>query len=374
MNRFSFFRPCGSPALIFFLYEVFIALLLILALLSITTACHTSSHSRTIAKSPGEELTKRFRLTGHAQGTTWMISYYAHDSLLAHAAVDSLLARLDRSLSIYQPNSLISRFNRAEKEMELDPDLYAVVKKALHTYRATGGKFDFTVQPLVRAWGFGNADIPHPPDSATIKALLSCVGSDLLTLKGKMLMKKKPCVTIDVNGIAQGYSVDRMAELVQKSGAKNFVVELGGEIRVSGKRPSGEPMRIGIETPAGGEEMEPYIQQVIAIDRGAITTSGSYRKAYEWRGRNVHHIIDPATGYPSRNELLSVTVYAPDALTADAYDNALMLMGLEKALQFVSQHRHLAAHFIFSRHNGEIADTASSRFPKLISHMGAGNE
>ncbi len=295
-----------------------------------------------------------------------MISYYASDSLIAPAAIDRLLQQLDHSLSIYQPHSLISAFNRSEKGMELDQHLYAVVKKALRTYRDTRGKFDFTVQPLVQAWGFGSNSIDHPPDSQTIAALRACVGSNLLTLKGKRLIKKKPCVTIDVNGIAQGYSVDRMADLLQNSGVKDFVVELGGEIRVSGRRPSGEPMQIGIETPAADDAIEPYVQKVLAVDRGAITTSGNYRKTYEWQGKSIHHIIDPSTGYPADNNLLSVTVYASDALTADAYDNALMLMGLENAMRFVDRHPNISAHFIFRRNNGDIADTASSRFPKLI--------
>ncbi len=343
-----------------------VAMLFILFLIP---ACYIKSTTQTTG-SPGDITSahpaKRFYLSGQAQGTTWMISYYAQDSLIAYAAVDSLLAQLDQSLSIYQPNSLITEFNRSDKGMDLDAHLYIVVKKALHTYRATNGKFDFTVRPLVQAWGFGNAPIQHPPDSSTIHSLLQCVGSDLLVLKGRKLLKKRPCVTIDVNGIAQGYSVDRMAALLQRSGVKNFVVELGGEIRVSGRRPSGEPMRIGIETPNPLGVGEPYVQKMITVDRGAITTSGSYRKAYDWQGRGIHHLIDPATGYPVENELLSVTVYAGDALTADAYDNALMLMGLKGALRFVDKHPNLAAHFIFRRSNGEIADTASSDFPKLV--------
>lgn len=338
---------------------------LLLSAVLLLPACHTPRPARAAAP-PVSAPQKKFSLAGQAQGTTWMISYYASDSLIARAAIDSLLAQLDHSLSIYQPASLINVFNRSEKGMQLDRHLYAVVKKALHTYRDTKGRFDFTVQPLVQAWGFGPRSIDHLPDSQTIRSIRECVGSHLLVMKGKKLVKKKNCVTIDVNGIAQGYSVDQMADLLQNRGIQDFVVELGGEIRVLGRHPSGEPMKIGIETPADEHSFEPYVQKTIALDRGAITTSGNYRKVYEWQGKQIHHLIDPSTGYPANNELLSVTVYAPDAITADAYDNALMLMGLKEALRFVDSHPGIAAHFIFRDANGNIADTASSRFPALL--------
>ena len=172
-----------------------------------------------------------------------------------------------------------------------------------------------------------------------------------------------------MNGIAQGYSVDVIADFLEQHNITNYIVELGGELRVKGrKQPSGEKMKIGIESPTKNEFDDESLEGIVSIDSGAITTSGSYRKFYESKGKIITHLIDPTTGYPVQNELISVTVYAKDAITADAYDNALMLMGLKNGLKFIEQRKDIAAYFIYHKSNGEIADTASSQFYKLMGH------
>jgi len=245
--------------------------------------------------------------------------------------------------------------------------MLTVVRKSIDTYQQTGGIFDITVEPLVQAWGFGPKKITALPDSATIRALKKCVGSNNLVLKGAELLKLKPCIKIDVNGIAQGYSVDVVANYLEAHGVRNYLVEIGGEIRVKGhKQPGGEKMKIGIEAPGDNDFELTMISRIVAVDSGAITTSGSYRKFYESQGKKISHLIDPRTGYPSQNELISVTVFARDAITADAYDNALMVMGLKKAMQFVEKRKDMAAHFIYRTSKGAVADTATSRFYKLL--------
>jgi thiamine biosynthesis lipoprotein len=310
---------------------------------------------------------RKIQITGKAQGTSYHITWYARDSTFGQQQIDSILAKIDTSLSIYNPQSLISKFNNSGKGVVMDAHLHTVFNKSMYTYRQTGGIFDITVQPLVQAWGFGPQKVNSLPDSATIKSLKTCVSSINLYTKGNTLLKKKPCTRIDVNGIAQGYSVDVIAGFLEAHGIQNYLVELGGEIRVKGfKQPGGEKMKIGIEAPGEDDFQLSMISKVIAADRGAITTSGSYRKFYESEGKKITHIIDPRTGYPTQNELISVTVYASDAITADAFDNALMVMGLKKALQFVERRKDLAAHFIYRTATGAVADTASSRFYKLL--------
>jgi FAD:protein FMN transferase len=310
---------------------------------------------------------KRFAIAGTAQGTTYSIIYYADDSAVTKSLIDSVLMSLDSSLSLYQPYSRINQFNNSAKGIILDHHLVQVVKKSIATYKETAGLFDITVQPLVHAWGFGVVKTNTVPDAAIIKNILPCVNTKLLQLNGNSLMKKKPCVKIDLNGIAQGYSVDVLASFLEKNGVKNYIVELGGEIRVKGrKQPSGEKMKIGIESPNEDAFENHPVQKIIALDKGAITTSGSYRKFYESNGQKITHLINPKTGYPHKNELISVTVYARDAMTADAYDNALMLMGLKQALAFVERRKDLAAYFVYKNANGSIADTASSAFLKLL--------
>jgi thiamine biosynthesis lipoprotein len=309
---------------------------------------------------------KRYRIAGTAQGTTYSIIYYGKDSVVTKGMIDLMLMKLDSSLSLYKPYSRINQFNNSTKGVSLDKHLLAVIKKSIATYKETNGLFDITVYPLIEAWGFGVKKTTGIPDSLTVCSLRNCVSTNLIELKGNYLHKKKPHIKIDLNGIAQGYSVDVLAALLEQYGIKNYVVELGGEIRVKGrKQPSREKMKIGIESPLEDEFEQHPLQKIIELDKGAITTSGSYRKFYESDGQKITHLINPKTGYPHKNELISVTVYAKDAITADAYDNALMLMGLKKALAFVEKRKDLAAYFIYKDKNGTIADTASARFLKF---------
>ncbi|MHA6246364.1 FAD:protein FMN transferase [Pontibacter sp. CAU 1760] len=309
-----------------------------------------------------------FHIRGFAQGTTYQVSYYAADSLVSKAEIDFVLAQLDSSLSLYKPYSLISQFNRSEKGLRVDKHLKQVVRRAKQVSAQTNGAFDITVQPLVQAWGFSASPTTALPDSATVQALLSCVGDEKIALRGAFLTKASPCVRIDVNGIAQGYTVDVLAHLLEQRGIRNYLVEVGGEVRVKGrKQPDGKLMTIGIEGPATttlSEDTYP-IQRLMSLPEGAVTTSGNYRKFFQHGGRKVSHLINPKTGYPLENELISVTVWAADAMTADAYDNALMGMGLTEALQFVQKRKALEAYFIYHRPDGSVADTATSGFFKF---------
>ena len=243
--------------------------------------------------------------------------------------------------------------------------LKKVVKKAQGVYKNTNGLFDITVEPLTTIWGFGPTKTVIFPDSTIIKSILPCVNSNLLYWKGKKLMKKNPCVKIDANGIAQGYSVDVLADFLEQNGIQNYLIELGGEIRIKGRKPGNEKMSIGIEAPGDDPEFT-LIQKVVWSDKGAITTSGNYRRYYESDGKKITHLINPKTGYTLQNELISVTVYAKDAITADGYDNAIMAMGLKKGLAFVEKNNELAAHFIYSKKDGTVADTMSKRFRVLL--------
>ena len=276
---------------------------------------------------------------------------------------------MDSSVSLYKPYSLISQFNRSDSGIAVDNYFLTLINKSITTHEQTKGTFDVTVQPLVQAWGFGVSKIERLPDSLTIRSLKKCVGTKFLQVRGVKVIKKIPCLKIDLNGIAQGYTVDIIASFLAQSGIENYMVELGGEIRVQGrKQPGNEKMRIGIETPGQDEFTTAVMQKILLIDEGAITTSGNYRRYFESDGKKITHLIDPRTGYPVNNELVSVTVYAHDAMTADAFDNALMVMGLQKAMEFVEKRSDLAAHFIYRDKNGVIKDTMSKRFYKLVQH------
>jgi len=310
---------------------------------------------------------KTFRISGFAQGTSYHILYYASDQRITREQSDSIFTRIDSSLSIYKPYSVISQFNRSQSGVTADRMLREVVWKSIEINKKTKGAFDITVQPLVQAWGFGASRIITLPDSAKVDSLLKCVGTDQIRFKGEQLIKDNPCVAIDVNGIAQGYSVDLLAEFLESKGIQNYLVELGGEIRIKGrKQPSGEQMTVGIESPGDDSSSTLPVIRTIQLDEGAVTTSGNYRKFYQNGSKRITHLIDPKTGYPIDNEMISVTVVAKDAMTADAYDNALMNMGLEKAMKFIKKQKNLHAYFIYHKPDGSVVDTASAGFFRIM--------
>jgi thiamine biosynthesis lipoprotein len=242
-----------------------------------------------------------------------------------------------------------------------------VVNKSIETCISTKGIFDITVYPYTEAWGFGIKKIDSTPSDKAIQQLHSCVGSKKLYWTGNKLGKKAACVKLDPNGIAQGYSVDIIADFLSANGINNYMVEIGGEMRVKGRKlPDHAMMKIAIEVPGEDRWSVSLSQRIIVIEEGAVTTSGNYRKFYESNGKKISHIIDARTGYPAQNELISVTVFAKDAITADAYDNALMVMGLKKALAFVKNRKDISAHFIYYKKDGTVTDTASVGFYKLL--------
>jgi thiamine biosynthesis lipoprotein len=310
---------------------------------------------------------KKFVIRGSAQGTSYQVLYYFTDSVAKKSEVDQIIESIDSSLSLYKSYSLVNQFNQSATGIKTDIHFRKVVDKAISTFKETKGIFDITVFPFTDAWGFGIQPGNSFPSKASIRKLCSCVGSGYIFWEGDWLRKKKACVKLDPNGIAQGYTVDVLADFLESKGISNYLVELGGEIRVKGKRqPDNTALKIAIETPGEGDWEILPVQKMISIDRGAITTSGSYRKFHERGGKKISHIIDARTGMPAVNELISVTVFAEDAITADAFDNALMVMGLKSALLFVENRKDISAHFIYRDDKGKIRDTSSSRFPVLL--------
>jgi FAD:protein FMN transferase len=308
-----------------------------------------------------------YRIAGQAQGTTYAVTWYADRESVNKTQIDSIFKSLDASLSIYLPGSLISRFNASREGIEMDGHFARVIDKSMQIYRETGGFFDMTVYPLVQAWGFGAKAADTMPDSAAIRELLGCVGSDKLRVSGRRLLKTNPCVQVDVNGIAQGYSVDVVAGFLEAHGIANYMVEVGGEIRTKGRKvPGNASFKIGIETPSLTESDAPVIREVISIGDRAVTTSGSYRKFRDSGGMRLSHIIDPKTGFPVQREIISATVVAPDAITADGFDNALLAAGVDGAFEILRVQPEIEAYLIYRKPDGSVADTCSVGFGKYL--------
>jgi thiamine biosynthesis lipoprotein len=310
---------------------------------------------------------QQYVIHGYAQGTDYTIKYNAYKPLVDKQGIDSVLLQIDSSMSLYKPHSLINQFNASDKGCQIDNQFATVIRKSFEISKNTTGYFDVTVAPLVQAWGFGPKPVQRYPEESDIQKLLKVVGMDKIVLKKNNFLKKRNSgVTIDLNGIAQGYSVDEVANYLISRGITSFVVEIGGELRIKGLKIDGAVRRIGIEGPALTEGGSPQIRHIAAIKEGALTTSGNYRKFYQNGAKKVTHLINPKTGHPLQNQMISVTVFAKDAITADGYDNALMAMGIEEALQFVKNKSDLEAYFIYHRHDGRIADTLSRGFKEMI--------
>lgn len=302
-------------------------------------------------------------LHGRAQGTTYAIQYYADQNLVRKQEVDSVLAVIDRSMSLYQDSSLISRFNQNDvSAMQLDPHINAVMQRAFAVHKRAGGYFDVTVEPLVRLWGFGSQRIRELPTQKQIDSVLAFVGMNKITLRKNLLQKQDRRMSIDLNGIAQGYSVDVLASFLASKNVKNYIVELGGEIKTKGNKPGGQPFEIAIERPlnAGNSGF------ILQLSGESVTTSGNYRKVFDYQGKKIHHHIDPKTGYPLQNNVASVTVIAPHAIDADAYDNVFMALSPQESIKLANKLKGVEVYIIYKEGEAfrEIFSKGFSRYIK----------
>ncbi|MBL4657368.1 MAG: FAD:protein FMN transferase [Flavobacteriales bacterium] len=312
---------------------------------------------------PKEEAAS-FALYGEAQGTTYTIKYWGDSLRNYQTGIDSLLKELDSSLSTYLPESIISQVN-IQQSTVIDNYLKTVFLNSFEIYEITDGAFDPSVMPLVRAWGFGPDDVPQI-DTSLIDSLKSLVGlsqfssysvrrdNQEISSDTSYMIKTQRNLQLDFNGIAQGYSVDILAAYMEERGSRNFLIELGGEIKAKGKNSEGERWKIGIDKPEEHAKSRP-LQATLALKDKAIATSGSYRKFYELDGVKYSHTIDPSTGYPVKHTLLSVTVMTGECMHADGYATAFMVMGFEKSKLFLEQNKDLGleAYFIYSDENGD---------------------
>jgi len=308
---------------------------------------------------------KIFRIAGSAQGTTYSISYVSDDSLVSKTEVDSIFHAIDLSLSLYNEKSLISQFNR-EGKIIMDEHMRFVVHHSLDIWQASHGCFDITVKNLVDLWGFGVNGKGHIPTSKSIGESLAVTGSGFLSVSGDTLTAIKKNVRIDCNGIAQGYSVDAVFHFLESKGLENILVEVGGEIRAMGKKDDGELWRIGLESPSGITDNWYPVKEVLQLERRAITTSGNYRKYFMQQGKKYSHVIDPRKGKPVDNGIISVTVIAPDAITADGWDNGFYVLGIDSSFEMLKKMPGMELRIVYQDTIGNIRDTSSAGFRALL--------
>ena len=314
--------------------------------------------------------------TGETQGTTYMVKYHGTDSI-PQAAIDSVLEAVDVEFNLWRPASRINAINAFDRSDSLfqfvdSTGLWSSIwAQTLDLHAASQGAFDPTVQPLVELWGFGLSKRSEVTNE-DVQVLMPHVGlsferidlnevTEAKQYRFTTVRKRDPETRIDFNGIAQGMTVDLLAELLQSRGASDFMVEVGGEVRCGGKRSDGNPGRIAIDRPVesedGLDQREP--QAIVGITDAAICTSGNYRKFYEEDGVKRSHTISPFNGYPVQHGLLSATVHAVNASTADALATACMVWGPEEGQRFIETYRaanpfeRVEAYFISDGGTGE---------------------
>lgn len=308
---------------------------------------------------------KKIQFSGEAQGTYYAITYFAYDTVVTQFQIDSILTAFDQSASIWVKNSVISQINNNKPEAKPDENFTAIFKQAKRIWKETDGSFDITVGPLVNAWGFGFKN-KIPVNDEIIDSLLQLVNFRGVRLENGKIVKDNPNIQIDFNAIAQGYSVDLLAGYFIEKGIQNFLIDVGGEVYGKGNKPGNQLWVVGIEKPAETAIDARKLNATIEIKNQAIATSGNYRKYYEENGIKYSHTIDPKTGYPAKQSLLSATVMADSTSIADAYATALMVMGLEKSKKFLQKTPEIEAYLIYSLEDGTYETWATEKMHSLI--------
>lgn len=295
---------------------------------------------------------------GYAQGTTFSIIYLDSSSQDFSNGFDSILRDVDNQLSTYDSSSFINSFNKSNEQSQLISENKLFLKcfnKSKYFNKITNGAFNPAIFPLVKYWGFFN-NSNQVIDSTFIKdSLLPIVNFDSIYINQSsesnwIINKSNINSELDLNAIAQGYSVDVVASYLQNNGIENYKVEIGGEVAVRGVNSAGDLWRIGIERPVDSSFTGQYgFQKIISLDNKSLATSGSYRKYKIINGKRFSHTIDPLTGFPINNNLLSVTVISDFAIDADALSTSLMVMGKDSAIKFIDQTKDLKikAYFIY---------------------------
>lgn len=280
------------------------------------------------------------KIHGYTMGTSytvqWLASSYV-DPDEAQSDIDDVLLMINQQMSTYQSDSELSVFNQALPPVtqKVSPELWEVLQLSLSLHDLTSGYFDISVGPVVNLWGFGPDKMPTqlPTQKQTDQAK-AAIGLDVIQLNDFQISKTQQRY-LDLSAIAKGYAVDKVAEYLEGRGINVYLVEVGGEMRTKGRKTADKPWRVAVEKP---DENQRTAQKIIAMQDGAMATSGDYRNYFEMDGQQYSHTIDPFTAKPVKHTLASVTIIDDKCARADALATAMLVMGAEKAKAFAAEH------------------------------------
>ena len=302
------------------------------------------------------------KLNGSIFGTFYEVTYASNTNENYQKSLDSIFAVINNSMSNYQTGSDISKVNKHQLDV-VDAHFVEVFKASKKIYHETNGVFDPTIGTLVNAWNFGSEQNKTKLDSLRIDSLMQFVGFDKIVLKNNTLIKTPSKPYLDFNSIAKGYAVDVVAAFLESKNHANYLINIGGELRSKGINISKQSgWTVGIENP-NFDGSHSYDKVLVLKDK-SMATSGTYRKfKLDANGNRYAHIIDTNTGYPTKTNILSVSVIADTCMMADGYATAFQAMGVENVTQFLTQHPEVQAYLIFENKNKNIEMLALNNFP-----------
>ncbi len=299
---------------------------------------------------------------GEAQGTTWHIAYQAFEDENLQRDFDSILLDFDNSISTYNKNSLLTKLNNNE-DLEVDATIKTVFEESKWLWEVSGGMFDPSCRPLVNAWGFAKHKELRKPEQSELDSILKFVGMDKVRIVDNKIVKDDERLTLNFNANAQGYSVDIICDYLKSLGYTNYLVEIGGETRAVGSNAQGKPWRIGIDSPIDGSTpMDREINTIVPVSGKALCTSGDYRNFLEVDGVKYSHELNPKTGYPKDDSLLSVSVLSEKAIDGDGLATAVMVLGLEKGRKLIDSLPNTEAFFIYADKEGKFQSVKTKGF------------
>ena len=312
---------------------------------------------------------KETTFSGATMGTTYhikLVSGYFKRTFDLKEKIEKRLREINQSMSTYLPESEISRFNAlqgTDEKMHISLDFLRVLKTGALIYDLTGGAWDATVAPLVNLWGFGStAKTAAVPDEETVAKLLKEIGFRYIDLSDNgYIRKKKVPLSLDLASIAKGYAVDQISRLIQEEGVRDYLVEIGGEVYAAGLKKDQTRWRVGVNLPEKGARSD-AVYDIVALKDMAMATSGDYRNYFEKDGRTYTHILDPRSGYPVRNGVVSVSVIADTCTLADGLATAVMVMGREDGLSLVERLSGVEALVVIRHRDNSLEAYASKGF------------
>ncbi|MDM8540475.1 FAD:protein FMN transferase [Desulfococcaceae bacterium HSG9] len=312
---------------------------------------------------------KEVRFSGRTMGTAYHIKVvvpYFKQAAYLKKEIEQRLREINQSMSTYIPDSEISRFNnisQVDRQFCISNDFYYVLTVSTTLYQVTQGAWDGTVRPLVALWGFGDdKETQRIPAQDEIDTVLQNTGFDKIIIKdNQCIIKKNPQIALDLGSIAKGFGTDQIAEMLMKQGFDNFLVEIGGEVYASGVRQDGRAWRIGVNTPLK-EAAYNQVYKMVKLKNKSLATSGDYRNFFEKGGQRYSHVLDPRTGYPVQNGVISVSVMADDCTFADGLATALMVMGADEGLALVKRLDDVECMIVAQSEDGNLNDYYSPGF------------